>query len=200
MKTLFFGGSFNPVHRGHLACSLSAAKAGGFEKVVLIPSHQPVLKSRAYDLAPAEHRVAMLMLACQSMKGSGVEYDLDLIELQRSGPSYTYDTVTELGANPHHPIDWLIGADQLLHLHRWYRLADLLQLTRFWIMQRPGYPVDWSNVDPMVRHLQNQVVPVPLLDISATQIRQKIREGQSIQGLVPETVREYILKHRLFIP
>lgn len=200
MKTLFFGGSFNPVHRGHLVCSLAAAQAGGFEKVVLIPTHQPVLKSRAYDLAAAEHRVAMLMLACQSMKGCSVEYDLNLTELQRSGPSYTYDTVTELGATPDHMIDWLIGADQLLNLHRWYRAADLLQLTRFWIMQRPGYPIDWSKADPLVRHLQNHVVHVPPTDISATEIRQRIRNGQSIQGLVPEPVREYIIRHRLFIP
>lgn len=200
MKTLFFGGSFNPIHRGHLVCSLSAAKSGGFEKVVLVPSHRPVLKSRAYDLAPVEHRVAMLMLACQSMKGSSVHYDLDLIELQRSGPSYTYDTVVGLGGTPDHNIDWLIGADQLLNLQRWYRISDLLKLARFWIMQRPGYPIDWSQVDPLVRPLQNQVVPVPPTDISATQIRQRIRDGQSIEGLVPEAVREYILTHRLFIP
>ena len=200
MRTLHFGGSFNPVHRAHLACSLAAAKAGGFERVVLIPSHQPVLKSRAYDLAPVEHRVAMLMLACESMKSTSVAFDIDLLELNREGPTYTIDTVAALGATPASRIDWLIGADQLLNLHRWHRYDELLALTQFWIMQRPGYPIDWASVDPNARSLKDHVVQIPQLDISATQIRDRVRAGESIDGLVPPSVREYIAKHRLFLP
>lgn len=200
MQTLHFGGSFNPVHRAHLACSLAAAKAGAFERVVLIPSHQPVLKARAYDLAPAEHRVAMLMLACESMKSTSVAFDIDLLELHRQGPTYTIDTVVALGATPTAKIDWLIGADQLLNLHRWHRYDELLTLTQFWVMQRPGYPIDWSAVDAKARTLKDHVVPIPQLDISATQIRERIRAGESIAEFVPQSVREYIERHHLFIP
>jgi nicotinate-nucleotide adenylyltransferase len=200
MPTLYFGGSFNPVHRAHLACSLAAAKAGGFERVVLVPSHQPVLKSKSYDLAPAEHRVAMLMLACESMKGTSVAYDLDLLELDRAGPTYTIDTALALGATAGDPIDWLVGADQVLNLHRWHRYDELLSLVRFWVMQRPGYPIDWAAVDSKARPLKDHVVEIPPMDISATQIRDRVRGGASIAGLVPERVREYIERHRLFIP
>jgi nicotinate-nucleotide adenylyltransferase len=188
------------VHRAHLACSLAAAKAGGFGRVVPIPSHQPVLKSKSYDLAPAEHRVAMLLLACDSMKSTSVAYDIDPLELSRAGPTYTIDTVVALGATPDAKIDWLIGADQLLNLHRWHRFDQLLTLTQFWVMQRPGYPIDWSAVDPGARPLADHVVQIPQLDISATDIRRRVRDGEPIDGLVPESVREYIHHHRLFIP
>lgn len=200
MRTLCFGGSFNPVHTAHLACSMSAAQVARFDRVLMIPSHQPVLKSKSYDLALAEHRVAMLMLACESMHNTGIIYDIDPIELQRDGPTYTLDTVQILGGNRKSPIDWLIGADQLLNLHRWHRFDELIEITQFWVMQRPGYAVDFSQLDSRVQKLKNHVVPVPLSPINATEIRQRVREGKTIHGLVPDSVREYIVRHQLFLP
>ncbi len=200
MRSLCFGGSFNPVHNAHLGCSLAAAKSLQFDRVLLIPSHQPVLKSKSYDLAPAEHRLAMLVLACESMKSCSVDYDIDPIELTRDGPTYTIDTVNALTVGGGQKIDWLIGADQLLNLHRWHRFEELMRKTQFWIMQRPGYPIDWSQVDDRARLLNDHVVDVPQYDISATQIRESVREGKPIDAWVPANVRQYILTHRLFIP
>jgi nicotinate-nucleotide adenylyltransferase len=200
MRTLCFGGSFNPVHNAHLACSNALAREAGFGRVLMIPSHQPVLKSKSYDLAAAEHRVAMLLLACESMRDSGVIYEIDALELERAGPTYTIDTVQILGGNRKSPIDWLIGADQLLNLHRWHRFDELIEITQFWIMQRPGYAIDFAKLDPRVQKLKDQVISVAVSPINATEIRQRVRDGKSIKGLVPDSVREYILRHQLFIP
>jgi nicotinate-nucleotide adenylyltransferase len=203
MRTLCYGGSFNPVHNAHLACSLASARALRAERVLMIPSHQPVLKSRAYDLAAPEHRVAMLMLAIESAREQDqVAYDLDTVELERDGPTYTIDTAHALLARPgwSTPIDWLIGADQLLNLHRWHRFDELLRLVQFHVMLRPGYAIDWARVDPRAQPLGDRVVPIPQIDLSATQIRARIRAGQSVDGLVPPRVREYIRAHALYLP
>ncbi len=200
MTTLCFGGSFNPVHNAHLACSQAAARAAGFGRVLLIPSHQPVLKARAYDLAPAEHRVAMLLLAAEAWSTPDLTYEIDPLELERNGPTYTIDTVEILLKRGLPRVDWLIGADQLLNLNRWHRFPDLIRLTQFHVMQRPGYAIDWSRVHPDAQSLREHVIPVPQMDISATDIRARVREGEAIDELVPANVREYILRHRLFIP
>jgi nicotinate-nucleotide adenylyltransferase len=200
-RTLFFGGSFNPVHNAHLACSRAAAVAAGFGRVVLVPAHQPNLKDRAYDLAPAAHRVAMLERAARAASDEVVTFAVDPIELTRPGPSYTIDTAEALHRQGLSlPIDWLIGADQVLHLHRWHRFADLLARVRFWVMHRPGYDIDWDAVHSDARALRQRQVEVPQMDVSATDIRTRVRAGQPIDHLVPADVREYILAHRLYIP
>lgn len=200
MTTLCFGGSFNPVHNAHLACSQAAARHAGFDRVLLIPSHQPVLKAKAYDLASAEHRLAMLILAAESVATPDLAYDIDPLELDRHGPTYTIDTVEALRKRGMDRVHWLIGADQLLSLHRWHRFPELIKHTQFHVMQRPGYLIDWSLVHRDARSLKSHVVPVPQLDVSATDIRNRVRDGKPIDNLVPPKVREYILRHRLFIP
>lgn len=200
MRTLCFGGSFNPVHNAHLACSHVAAREGGFGKVVLFPSHQPVLKSRAYDLAPAEHRLAMLMLAVRDLSPTDIPYEIDPRELQRDGPTYTLDTARELLACGWDKVHWLIGADQVLHLHKWHRFDELMKTVDFVVMARPGYAIDWNAVHPDAQHLRQRVVTVPQLPISATDIRARIRAGEPVDKLVPPSVREYILQHKLYIP
>lgn len=199
-RTLFFGGSFNPVHRAHLDCSRAAALAAGFRHVTLVPSHQPNLKDAAYDLAPAEHRLAMLRLAAEAASDDAVTYAVDAIELSRPGRTYTIDTAEALHRSGRSQVDWLIGADQLLHLHRWHRFEDLLKAVQFWVMHRPGYVIDWSAVHPAAQRLRDFLVPVPQLDISATEIRRRIQAGEPTDGLLPGQVREYILRHRLYIP
>lgn len=200
MRTLCFGGSFNPIHNAHLACSGAAAKEAGFGRVVLIPSHQPVLKSRSYDLAPAEHRLAMLMLAVRDYRYPGISYDIDPRELERDGPSYTIDTANDLLSNGWRDVHWLIGADQVLHLHKWHRFEELMRTVQFVVMARPGYSIDWNAVHPLAQPLRGKVVTVPQLPISATDIRERIRRGDPVDKLVPANVREYILAHKLYIP
>jgi nicotinate-nucleotide adenylyltransferase len=199
MHRLCFGGSFNPIHNAHLICSTAAARAAGFARVVLIPSHQPLLKHAQYALASAEDRLKMLDLAISDVPRDGVEFEIDPIEINRRGPSYTIDTVEALRARGWESVDWLIGADQLLNLHRWHRFQDLMREAQFWVMARPGYVIDWSVIHEDARKLSAHVVTAPKLDISATLIRQRLAAGESIDDLVPAKVREYILERRLYI-
>src|SRR5829696_7328537 len=93
MRTLCFGGSFNPIHNGHLICAQAVADKGGYDRVLLIPSAQPPHKPASADIAPTPHRLAMCRLAAQTVAG----LDVDDTETRRPGPSYTIDTVHELG-------------------------------------------------------------------------------------------------------
>src|SRR5436853_590156 len=121
---IYFGGSFNPIHNGHLICAQAVAAKEGYESVVLIPSGQPPHKPDASDFASAPDRLAMCRLAAQSVAG----LEVDDIEMRRAGPSYTIDTAQELRqrSGSDDKIAWLIGADMLLYLPKWHRPLDLL--------------------------------------------------------------------------
>src|SRR5688500_7443214 len=109
MTSLFFGGSFNPIHVGHLVCARHAAEQIRAGATVLVPSAQPPHKPNATDLAPASHRVRMCQIATQGCEN----FDVDDLETKRTGPSYTIDTVRELTRRGVGRIHWLIGADML---------------------------------------------------------------------------------------
>src|SRR5687767_1888001 len=112
MKELCFGGSFNPVHHGHLICARAVAEIGGYDRVRLIPSRQPPHKPAAPDLATPEQRLKMCQLA---VEGSSL-FTVDDIELRRAGPSYTLETARELSRQGMKIVHWLIGADMLRYL------------------------------------------------------------------------------------
>jgi nicotinate-nucleotide adenylyltransferase len=95
-------------------------------------------------------------------------------------------------------VDWLIGADMLLYLPKWHRPLDLLREVQFVIMARPGWPIDWDKLPPEFQHLRSHVVEAPLVDISATEIRRRVAEGQPIDHLVPAAVARYIAEHGLY--
>lgn len=194
--TLYFGGSFNPPHLAHVACSAAAARAAGLGGVILVPTGRPNLKDVA-DVAPPEHRVAMTHLAAANA-GSDVLFAVDDLEIGRPGTTYTFDTVETLAARGVRPVNWLIGADQLLNLHRWHRFEELLETARLWVMARPGYVIDWNTVHPAVEALRDDVVTVPQLDVSATEIRRRLRAGESTDGLLHPAVRAYCDEHRLY--
>jgi nicotinate-nucleotide adenylyltransferase len=193
-RHLCFGGSFNPIHLGHLRCAQAVANTENFERVVLIPSAQPPHKPRHPDLAAAEHRLAMCRLAAKDNPLLAV----DDRELHRSGPSYTFDTVQSLLADGWPSVSWLIGADMLRELPNWHRSAELLKIVDFVIIARPGWRFDWSTMPEAYRHLQNRVTTAPLIDISATDIRRRVRAGESISELVSPSVEEYIHQHNLW--
>jgi nicotinate-nucleotide adenylyltransferase len=198
---LCFGGSFNPVHRAHLTCSAAAARAAGVGRVRLILAARPPLKKADYLLAPLDDRLAMLRLAITDAAAlpetADIEFALDDSELRRTGLSYTIDTVEELAVGGE-PVHWLIGADQLLSLHRWHRFDELIHLARFWVMARPGYVIDWAALPPAVAALRQNVVIVPQMDVSATEVRTRLREGKAIDDLVTDSVDRYIREHGLY--
>ena len=200
---VLFGGSFNPIHHGHLIIARAVAERLGAGRLVLVPSAAPPHK-HGEDLADVHDRLAM---ARRAVAGDPA-FEVSDAEVRRSGPSYTYLTVEEfrrsLGADV--PLYWLIGADTLPELHTWYRVRELTDLCRIVTAVRPGY--EHPDLSPLahvfskdcVRQLAEAVLPTPRIDISATDIRQRVRSGQSIRYLVPEPVREYIEQHGLYRP
>jgi nicotinate-nucleotide adenylyltransferase len=116
----------------------------------------------------------------------------------RSPPSYTIDTVRELKKRGAKEVHWLIGADMLMYLPKWKDPQALLKETKFKIMARPGTTIDFDKLPPEFRSLDRHVVQAPLIDISATDIRQRLKAGKSIEFMVPSDVREYLKRRRLY--
>jgi len=185
-----FGGSFDPVHDAHLALARSALAALALDEVRWVPAGQPWQKART--LTPAIHRVAMLQLALAGEP----RFVLDRIELVREGPSYTLDTVHALReAEP--ATDWtlLIGQDQYAGLHTWRGWQELLALVTLAVANRPG--VVPRPAAEVLRH-PHRVVPLPMLDISSSDVRARVAAGADISSLVPAEVAGYIARHGLY--
>jgi nicotinate-nucleotide adenylyltransferase len=195
MRPICFGGSFNPIHHGHLICARAAAERAGFDRVILIPSAQPPHKPRDPQLAAPEHRLAMCRLAAELQRDF---FEVSDIELTRTSPSYTIDTVRQLKASGMNKVAWLIGADMLMQLPTWYRPLELIEEATFYVVERPGCAIDWSALPPPFAKLRDHLVSAPLIEISATEIRRRVRDGLSIEYLTPPPVARYIEEHGLY--
>jgi nicotinate-nucleotide adenylyltransferase len=198
MPNLFFGGSFNPIHHGHLICARAVAEARGYDSVVLIPSHQsphkPTITASGATLAPPHHRLAMCRLAAAHSPG----FQVDDLEIARAGVSYTLDTVRLLQPQNSGPIDWLIGSDMLPTLPNWHNPLALLAEACLIIMARPGWTCDWEALPPPYRSLRANVVEAPLIQIGATDIRARLAAGLPIDFLTPPPVVSYIRDQGLY--
>ncbi len=197
---VLFGGSFNPIHNGHLIVARAVAERLGVSRLVFVPSPSPPHKTGTM-LAEASDRLAMVRLA---IAGEPL-FDCSDVETRRSGPSYTILTVEDFRTTrADRDLFWLIGADSLAELHSWHRVADLVDACRIVTAARPGFEVpDLSGLDRVlqpeqVRRLEADILPTPRIDISATEIRRRVREGRSIRYLVPEPVADYIARHELY--
>lgn len=194
-RVLCFGGSFNPLHHGHLITARAVAEAGGFNKVLLIPSCQPPHKRQNGDMADPEQRLAMCRLAVADDR----LFDVSDVELRRSGPSYTIDTVRELKRQGWQRVHWLMGADMVEILPKWHEPQALLAEADFVVMARPGWTFNWDAMPTEFHRLRQNVVAAPMLQISSTDIRQRVRDGRSIRYLVPDAVQGYIEQNRLYV-
>src|SRR4051812_16071021 len=195
MGALYFGGSFNPIHVGHLLCARAVAERGGFGGIILVPCAQPPHNPAGEALASAEDRLEMCRLAAAQQADL---FEVDELEIKRPPPSYTIDTVRELKKGGAREVHWLIGADMLMYLPKWKDPQALLAETKFVIMARPGTPIDWNALPDQYQKLKAAVVDAPLIDISATQIRERLKSGKSIEFLVASDVREYLRRRRLY--
>lgn len=185
-----FGGSFDPVHRAHLALAQAALEALALDRVLWLPAGRPWQKARA--LAPAADRLEMLRLALQHEP----RFVLDARETRRPGPSYTRDSVRELRAeHPAARLFLLIGQDQYAGFHTWQGWAEILQQAELAVAARPG--VAARAADAVQRHPHHEV-PLPPLDISATAIRARVAAGVPIDDLVPPEVARYIDRQGLY--
>ncbi len=204
-----FGGTFDPIHFGHLRPALDVYQALGLRELRFIPAALP--PHRARPGLSARRRAEMVRLAIARQPG----FVLDTCELERAGPSYTVDTLTALRARygPDRPLVLLVGSDAFAQLPTWHRWRELLALAHVAVMARPGAPLDErafpagyvaarrvDSATPLQRtpagHIT--VVPVTQFDLSATRIRRLLAAGASIRYLTPEAVVAYIDRHRLY--
>jgi nicotinate-nucleotide adenylyltransferase len=185
-----FGGTFDPPHNAHVALAHTALEALQLDEVRWIPAGAPWQKTRA--VTPARHREAMVRLALDGEP----RFVLDRSEILRKGPSYTLDTVRELqAAQPGQAWVLIIGHDQYAGLHTWRDWRDLLGLVTLAVANRPGAA---APPDAQVRAFAHHAVPLPMLDISSTDIRRKVALRQDITALVPAAVAGYIARHHLY--
>ena len=199
MKIGILGGSFNPVHLGHLILAEQIRETTGLGRVLFIPASSPPHKPGT-ELAAGEHRLAMVRLAIEG----NPFFEASDVEVRRGGVSYTIDTILELRRE--HPGDdfhFIIGADSVPELPTWYRTCELVDLCTFLIGSRPGHDIAWDLLTralpaATVERLRKNVIPTIPVGISSSAIRLRIREGRSIRYLVPRQVEEYIGRNDLY--
>lgn len=205
-----FGGTFDPIHYGHLKSVESLATLTGLQKVTLLPNNVPPHRPQP-EASPAQ-RVAMIELA---IAGNPL-FDVDLREMRRSTPSFTIETLAELRAErgPLQPLAFIIGQDSLLTLPGWHRWQDLLSLCHLLVCQRPGYSSEMPSPAQqqwLEQHLTHQpeilrsqpagkilIAATPLVAISATEIRERRHQNRSDADLLPPEVSQYIDREGLY--
>jgi len=198
VKIGILGGTFDPVHNGHIKVAEAVKAQLDLAKVVFVPAGQPWLKSGS-PVSPAEHRVEMVRLAIAGCPG----FELSLIEINRPGPSCTADTIKEFRDNngDGNELFFILGQDSLSQLPHWREPNRLIELCRLVAVPRPGCKLpDLKELETLIPGLSSRLVLLdkPEIDVSATQIRRRVAEGLSIRGLVPEPVAEYINQHKLY--
>jgi nicotinate-nucleotide adenylyltransferase len=190
------GGTFDPIHHAHLFIAEQAREQLGLEYTVFVPSCQPPHKLHD-PLTSAEHRLAMTTLAV----ADNPAFRVSRLELDRPGPSYTIDTLRALRAGGLAEPHFILGADAVLEMGSWYQPAAILREFEVVAVAREG-----SDLGRLEEALgaelaaRVRVLEVPLLEISATEIRRRVREGRSIRYLTPPAVVEYIARHGLYLP
>jgi nicotinate-nucleotide adenylyltransferase len=196
-----YGGTFDPIHVGHLIVARAVHEQLSLDRMVVIPSARPPHKS-PMGLTASSHRLAMARLAVESEPG----FEVSDCEAKRTGPSYTIDTVAEFRGTlgPDAELIWIIGADTLGELASWYRVGELVEACRFIVVARPGYEspdltaLRAQLTAEQINRLRDSLIDTPRIDISATEIRQRVGKGSSIRWLVPESVCRYIIDHQLY--
>ncbi|MCQ9208192.1 MAG: nicotinate-nucleotide adenylyltransferase [Omnitrophica bacterium] len=181
------GGTFNPIHLGHLALAKESAELLGLEKVIFVPTNLPPHKSTE-ELLPADQRYRMIALAIKS----NPVFKVSDLEIRRGGLSYSIETVRAFKSiYAHRNLYFIVGSDFLREFSTWKDIAKLSKSCKFVIAQRPGFVIKRL-------HKNMQSISITAFDISSTDIRKRIRLKKSIQYLVPEEVRKYILRKKLY--
>jgi nicotinate-nucleotide adenylyltransferase len=184
----FFGGSFDPVHHGHLIVAQVALEKLGLDALSFVPAREQPFKRGRHRSSP-EHRANMLSLAITGASA----FRLERSELDRPGPSYTVHTLQAVRQrDPHAELILLLGADAAADLPAWHEAGRIPELARIVVFARPGSAVPKS---PSI----SQVIEVPAIDVSATEIRRRVSRGQPVRYWIPDAVAEYIVRHQLYL-
>ncbi len=184
------GGTFDPIHHGHLVAASEVSNRYGLDEVIFVPTGEPWQKSDRH-VSPAEHRYLMSVIAT----ASNPRFWVSRVDIDRSGPTYTIDTIRDIAVQrPDADLYFITGADALAQILSWKDAEDALKLAKFVGVTRPGY-------DLTDEHLPNDTVTmidVPAMAISSSDCRNRVAAGRPVWYLVPDGVVQYISKHRLY--
>jgi nicotinate-nucleotide adenylyltransferase len=193
MRVGILGGTFDPPHNGHLALARAARDYFALDLVLFIPAGQPWRKTR--EITAAEHRLAMLRL----LTAGDDTFGISDIELRRPGPTYTADTIDELAGERLDDAFWfVVGADALADLPNWHEPQRIVRHAVIAVADREGADLDAAITAVPALKDRVQAFPMAAVDISSTDIRDRVAAGRSIADLVPGTVASYINEHRLY--
>jgi nicotinate-nucleotide adenylyltransferase len=189
------GGTFDPIHYGHLAIAEEARLALQLDRVLFVPAAQQPLK-RGGHVATPEQRLAMTRLACTS----NAHFDVARIELDRPGPSFTITTLEALQAAEIGELHFILGADALAELPRWHSVMRVIELAWIVAVGRPGNAPDIAQIARALPGLNERLTLLegPALEISSTSLRRRVSAGQPIRYQTPDAVVAYIYKHGLY--
>jgi nicotinate-nucleotide adenylyltransferase len=184
------GGTFDPIHNGHLVAASEVASSYGLDEVVFVPTGQPWQKTER-EVSPPEHRYLMTVIAT----ASNPQFTVSRVDIDRPGPTYTIDTLRDLRVERDDPeIFFITGADALAQILSWRQAEEMFQLARFIGVTRPGHVLDGTGL-PAERV---SLMEVPALAISSTDCRARVARGEPVWYLVPDGVVQYIAKHELY--
>ena len=198
MKIGVLGGTFDPIHIGHLKVAEEVTASLKLSEVIFMPAGQPWLKINN-AISPAEHRLQMMRLALAGR----ANFRLSTMEIERPGPTYTVDTMAELERQlgEGDELFFILGWDNLTQLPQWHEPSRLIKLCRLVAVPRVDFsPPDLASLEAAIPGLEQRVILLekPRIDVNASEIRRMVRDGLSIQNLVPEPVERYIKEHKLY--
>ena len=189
------GGTFDPIHHGHLVAASEVQAWFDLDEVVFVPTGDPWQKSDR-RVAPAEHRYLMTVIAT----ASNPRFKVSRVDIDRAGPTYTIDTLRDLKAElPDTELFFITGADALADIFTWRDTEELFGLAQFVGCTRPGYALDDDTLGRIPAD-RVTLIEIPALAISSTDCRERTQRGEPVWYLVPDGVVQYIAKHQLYPP
>jgi nicotinate-nucleotide adenylyltransferase len=190
MRLGVMGGTFDPIHHGHLVAASEVQALFALDEVVFVPTGEPWQKE-AREVSPAEHRYLMTVIAT----ASNPRFTVSRVDIDRGGLTYTIDTLRDLhGQRPHAELFFITGADALAQILSWKDAEELFELAHFIGVTRPGYQLSESGLPADRVTLQE----VPAMAISSTDCRDRVQKAEPVWYLVPDGVVQYINKYRLY--
>ncbi len=198
MKVGILGGTFDPIHLGHLLMAEIAREVLGLQRVLFVPAGDPPHK-RGRQKTLAHHRCAMVKLAI----AGNPNFELCPVDLERPGPHYSIDTIRLIQARFNLSAEqcfFIIGSDSVMELSAWHNAEELTSLCRLAVVHRPGYQPDVAALERAIPEINSRLnwVEIPAMGLAASEIRARVRAGQSIRYQVVDRVRGYIRQHRLY--
>jgi nicotinate-nucleotide adenylyltransferase len=182
------GGTFDPIHHGHLVAASEVRQSLQLDEVIFVPTGQPYMKTAA---SSAEHRYLMTVIAT----ASNPDFTVSRVDVDRVGPTYTIDTLRDLRQRyPDDELFFISGADAIAQILDWKDIGELWELAQFVAVSRPGHALSISGLPPQ----RVSSLEVPALAISSTDCRERVGRGFPVWYLVPDGVVQYISKHRLY--